>query len=85
MPEVGRIETLRFGVVPVQALQKRFRSTLVKLPVAADVNVCPAQLVLVKPKPLLVVDAFCWSTFAGARRVTSPGLVVRSTFVNTPV
>src|SRR4029453_4464179 len=82
LPVAARIETGRFGVVPVQPLQKRSRSTLDKLPVTPAVKVCPAQLVLVKPKPLLVTVRFCWSRFAGASRTTSPGLVVRSTFVD---
>src|SRR5215470_9342665 len=56
LPEVARIETVRFGVVPVQFVQKRSRSTLVKRPVIADVKVCPAQVVLVKLKPLFVTD-----------------------------
>ena len=50
-----------------------------------DVNVWPAQLVDVKPKPLVVTVVFCWSTVGTLSSVTSPGLVVRSTFVPTPV
>ena len=38
-----------------------------------------------KPKPLLETFVFCWSTFAVFERTTSPELVVRSTFVATPI
>ena len=58
-PVVARIETVRFGNVPVQPLQKRSRSTCVSWPVTPAVNVWPAQLVLVIPKPFGVTDVFC--------------------------
>src|SRR3954462_13811620 len=58
-PLVARMETARFGVVPVQPLQNRSRSTLVRLPLTPAVNVWPAQLVAFMPKPLLVTTVFC--------------------------
>src|SRR5207248_5361474 len=82
---VALMETVRFGVVPMQLLQKRSRSALVKGPVTAGVKVCPAQLVLLKPKPLLLTVRFCGSMEAAFTSVTSPGLLVRSQLVATPV
>jgi hypothetical protein len=41
--------------------------------------------VFVKPKPLVVVLVFCWSMLGAFSRMTSPGLVIRSTFVATPI
>src|SRR3954464_13891055 len=58
-PLVARMETAKLGVVPVQPLQKRSRSTLVTVPFTAGVNVCPAQLVAFMPKPLFVTTVFC--------------------------
>ena len=76
---------MRFGVVPVQPLQKRLMSTLVNRPVVAGVKVCPPQVVVVMPTPLLPSVVFCWSMRSGLRSSTSPGLTARSTFVATPV
>jgi len=58
-PVVALIETVMFGVVPVQPLQKKSRSILVAWPVTAGVKVSPPQLVLLKPKPLFVTVVFC--------------------------
>src|SRR5437870_7765114 len=84
LPVVARIDTVRFGVVPVQLLQKRSRSTLVSLPETPGTKVWPAQDVLLNPKPLLVTVRFCWSTALGLARTTSPALAVKSTFVLDP-
>src|SRR5438105_3781367 len=59
VPAVARIDRLMFGVVPVQLLQKRSRSTLVMGPEIAALNVWPAQFVALKPKPLFVTFVFC--------------------------
>src|SRR3954471_2211365 len=84
-PLVARMDTARFGVVPVQLLQNRSRSTRVRLPLTPAVNVWPAQLVALIPKPLFVTVVFCWSILAAFSRVTSPGLLLKSQFVATPL
>ena len=56
---MARIETVMFGVVPVQPLQNRSTSTCVNWPVTPAVKVWPTQDVAVKPKPLVVTDVFC--------------------------
>ena len=58
-PLVARIETVMFGVVPVQPLQNRSTSTAVNWPLTPAVKLWPNQAVEVKPKPLLVTDVFC--------------------------
>jgi hypothetical protein len=58
-PLVARIETVMFGVVPVQPLQNRSTSTAVNWPLTPAVKLWPNQLVELKPKPLLVTDVFC--------------------------
>ena len=58
-PVVARIETVMFGVVPVQPEQKRLRSTCVSWPATPAVKVCPAHAVLLNPKPAFVVVVFC--------------------------
>src|SRR5712671_1331090 len=85
LPLVALIETVMFGIVPVQALQKRSTSALVNWPLTSGVKVWPAQLVLLKPKPLLVTERFCWSMDAEFNSVTAPGLPVRSQLVAIPV
>src|ERR1041385_1851480 len=84
LPAVARRETVRFGIVPVQPLQKRSRSARVSVPVCAAVKVCPAQLVLLNPKPLLVTVRFCWSMKSGLASLTSPGLALRLTLFGMP-
>src|SRR5882724_1855745 len=58
-PLAFRIETVRFGVVPVQLLQNRSTSTCVSWPLVPTVKVWPNQLVEVKAKLLAVTDVFC--------------------------
>src|SRR5258708_8711445 len=84
-PLVARMLRVRFGAVPVQPLQNRLTSTLVSWPVTAGVKLWPPQEVVVMPTPLLLSVAFCWSTVAAFSRMTSPGLVVRSTLGVTPL
>ena len=48
------------------------------------VNVWPAQLVLVKPKPLGLTFVFFASVLSGFASTTLPGLVTRSQFDGTP-
>ena len=59
MPVVALMEIVMFGVVPVQPLQNRSTSILVSCPVTPALKVWPAQLVLLKPKPLFVTVVFC--------------------------
>src|SRR5215212_416853 len=66
---VALTETVRFGNVPVQVLQKRSRSTRDSCPVTPAWKVCAAQFVALNPNPLFVTLRFCWSTFAGLSRV----------------
>src|SRR5260370_40386085 len=80
---VALIETVIFGVVPLQPLQNSSTSALVSLPVTAGVKVWPAQLVLLKPNPLFVTVVFCWSILAPLKRMTSPGRLSRSQLVGT--
>src|SRR6266542_2130640 len=58
-PLAALIETVIFGVVPVQPLQNKSRSALVNWPLTPAVNVWPNHEVELKPKPLLVTDVFC--------------------------
>jgi hypothetical protein len=82
--EVARIDTVRFGVVPVQPEQKSWRSTLVSCPVIAGMKVWPPQLAVPKLVPVDVPPVDAWSTFGAFSSETSPGLPVRSQFVATP-
>ena len=58
-PLVALSESVRLGVVPVQPLQNRLRSTRVIWPVTAGVNICPPQVVIVIPTPLVLRVVFC--------------------------
>src|SRR5438132_1216198 len=58
LPVVARIDPERSGVVPVQPLQNRSRSTPTSAPDMPAVNVCPAHEVLVNPNPLFDTFAF---------------------------
>src|SRR5690242_8063126 len=51
-PVVALIETVMFGELAVQLAQKSSKSTRFNVPVTAGVNVWPAQLVSVMPKPV---------------------------------
>src|SRR5436305_6019072 len=84
-PLVLRIESVRFGVVPVHPEQKSWTSTFTSWPVTAGIKVCPPQLAVPKLVPVVVPAVFDWSRFGAFTRRTSPGLVVRSTLVATPV
>src|SRR5262245_11331020 len=78
------METVMFGVVPVQRLQNRSRSTRVSGPAVTGVNVGPAHEVELNPKPEFVTVVFCWSMCGTLARITSPALAARSQFVPTP-
>jgi hypothetical protein len=52
-PLVALTDSVRFGVVPVQPLQKRLMSALTSCPERPALNVCPSHVVDVKPKPLV--------------------------------
>src|SRR5436305_10204419 len=82
---VFRIESVRLGVVPVHPEQKSWTSSRTSLPVTAGVKVCPPQLVVAKPVPVVVPAVFDWSMKGAFVSVTSPGLVLRSRFDDTPV
>src|SRR6185295_1825922 len=85
-PLVARRLTVRFGVVPVQPEQKSLRSTRTRGPLTEGVIVCPSQVVVVVPTPLLPRVVFCWLRFSTwSTSLTSFGLVVRSTLLGTPV
>jgi hypothetical protein len=52
LPAALRIATVRSGMVTEPQFRlKKFTSTRVTGPVAAAVNVCPSQVVLLKPAP----------------------------------
>src|SRR5262245_39849426 len=58
-PVVARMETVMFGFAPEQPEQKSSMSARVSWPLMAGVKVWPAQLVLVKVKPVgLTVELF---------------------------
>src|SRR5205809_275485 len=82
---VLRIETVMLGVVPVQPLQKSWTSAFTSVPVTPGIKVCPPQLGVPKPVPVVVPAVFDWSTVGAFDRVTSPELVVRSRLIDTPV
>src|SRR6266436_8075661 len=81
---VLRTERVRLEA-PVQALQKSWTSTLASNPVTAGIKLWPVQLGVPKPVPVVVPAVFCWSTVGAFKSVKSPGLVFRSTLVETPV
>src|SRR6185369_11177407 len=81
-PLLARIETMTFGLTPLQAEQNIDRSTEVSWPVTCGWKVCAAQAVLENPKPLLLMLWFCSFGFP---RITSPGLEFRSTLNGVPV
>src|SRR5437016_2173105 len=83
-PLVLRMDTVRLGVVPVQLEQKSWTSTVVSRPVAAGIKVCPSQLVVLTDVPVVVPAVFDWSILGVFWRMTSPGLVVRSTLLVMP-
>ncbi len=58
-PLVARMLRVRFGVVPVQPLQKRLMSTAATTPERPGVKVCPPQVVVVMPTPLVPSVVFC--------------------------
>ena len=82
---VARTESVRFGGVAPQPLQKSWISALTRSPVTPAMKVWPVQLGVPKPVPVVVPAVFCWSTVMGFNRITSPGLVFGSAFVGTPV
>src|SRR5256885_1136952 len=80
-PLVARMESVRFGVVPVHPLQNKLTSTFVTCPVPMGVNVCPNHVVVLKPPPEVVISEFCGSPFTSCAEF---GVVRRSTLVGTP-
>src|SRR4051812_5062433 len=84
LPVVARSETVTLGVVPVQPGQKRSTSMWVTGPVGPGVKVCPAHVVELKAKPLLVTVVFA-STLLFAASCTLPGSPVRSQPFGVPV
>src|SRR4051794_20030815 len=83
-PLVLRIESVRFGVVPVHPEQKSWTSSFTRLPVTAGIKVCPPQLVVEKLVPVVVPAVFDWSRVGAFDRVALPGLAARSRFVGVP-
>ena len=51
---VARIDTVRFGVVPVQPLQNIATSSFVSRPFTPGTNVCASHVVVVTPTPTCV-------------------------------
>src|SRR5437868_8992654 len=80
-PLVARIETVTFGLAPLQPEQNIARSTEFSWPVTCGWNVCAAQVTFENPKPLLLMLLFC---SLGFPRITSPGLVFKSTLNGVP-
>src|SRR4029453_3081458 len=76
-PVVFRIERVTSGLFRVQR-QKSSKSTRLSWPVTVGVNVWPAQLVLVKLKPLGDTFEFCAAVLSGFASTTLPGLATRS-------
>src|SRR5436190_1726437 len=73
-----------FGLVTVQLEQNSSTSTRFSWPVTVGVNVWPAQLVFVKPKPVGLTSAFFASVLSGWASVTLPGLPTRSQLLGAP-
>src|ERR1043165_9550608 len=75
---VGRTESVRFGGVAPQPLQKSWTSVLTSCPVMPAMKVWPVQAGGPKPAPVVVPAVFCWSSSGAFASMTPPGLVVRS-------
>src|SRR4051812_18973675 len=73
-----------FGLVPLQLEQKSSTSTRLSWPATVGVNVWPAQLVLLKPKPVGLTLLFFAAVLSGFASTTLPGLETRSQFVGAP-
>src|SRR5258708_309251 len=56
---VARTESVRFGGVPPQPIQKSGTSTFTRVPVTAGMNVWPVQLGVPNPVPVVVPAVFC--------------------------
>ena len=83
-PVVFRIESARVGLAAVQPEQNSSTSTRLSCPVTVGVNVCPAQLVFVKPKPVGLTLLFLAAVLSGLARTTFEGLLTRSQLFGTP-
>ena len=82
---VFRTDSVRFGGVAPQPLQKSWTSALARVPLTAGIKLWPVQLGVPKPVPVVVPAVFAWSTAGAFERVTSPGLVLISRLlVKTP-
>ena len=81
---VLRIESVTFGLLAVQPEQKSSTSTRLIGPVTVGVNVWPAQLALVMPKPVGLTVVFLASVLSGAASTTLPGVETRSQLEGLP-
>ena len=77
------IESVTFGLFTVQR-QKSSRSTRFSWPLTVGVNVWPAQVVLLKLKPVGLTFVFFASVLSGFASWTLPGFATRSQFEGTP-
>src|SRR4051812_23472361 len=84
-PLVARMETARSGGVAPQPRQKSGTSALTSFPLIAGIKVCPVQAGVPKPVPVVVPAVLDWSSCGAFSSLTSPGLLVRSQLVATPV
>jgi len=85
-PEVVVLTSaMMFGLVPEQVLQKMYTSRRASFPVIVGVNVWPARLVELKPKPFAFASSTRRFKIGEFVRVTFPGLELKSQFAGTPV
>src|SRR3954451_6657987 len=82
LPAVARSDSVRSGGVPVHEAppwtQKSSTEACVRRPVLLGTKVCPAQVVELKPKPLLDTVRFCWLTPTSWASLTEPGVEISS-------